>query len=53
MSNDAAKGFMVLAAKALGIDKELIREMMVEMHYQMDSHTDMEAEQALMVGVEL
>lgn len=52
MTNDAAIGFMILAAKELGMDKDVIRKLMIEIHYQMDVHTDMEAEQALMVGAE-
>lgn len=45
MNNSAAIGYMILAAKALGLDKKTIEQLDAAMTYHMDIHTEHEAEQ--------
>lgn len=46
MTNDAAIGYMILAAKDLGLDKEVISQLEENMKYFMDVKTESEAEKA-------
>lgn len=46
MNNSSAIGYMILAAKALKLDKELTRKLEREMLAQMDLHTIEEAADA-------
>jgi len=44
MTNSEAIGYMILAAKALKLEKDLIKQLEAEMKYQMDMKTEQEAE---------
>lgn len=44
MNNGSAIGYMILAARALGIDKDIIKKLESEMTYQMDMKTEDQAE---------
>ena len=46
MSNDAAIGYMILAAQKLGMDPEQIRKLDSMMYAMMDMKTEDEAEEA-------
>jgi hypothetical protein len=46
MNNESALGYMILAAKELKLDKDIIKQLEAEMKYQMDMYTESEAEQA-------
>jgi len=46
MTNSAAIGYMILAAKRLEIDFQTIKQLQFEMYEQMDEHTEKEAEDA-------
>jgi predicted solute-binding protein len=46
MTNAAAIGYMILAAKKMGMDEEKIKELATRMYYRMDEHTEEEAEEA-------
>ena len=45
MNNSAAIGYMILAAKALGLDKKTIRTLESAMRSKMDIFTEDEAEE--------
>ena len=45
MTNAAAIGYMILAAKDLKLDKEVIRQLESNMKYFMDMRTEEEAEE--------
>lgn len=44
MTNGAAIGYMILAAKAMGLDEDTIKRIEAGMTYQMDMKTEDEAE---------
>ena len=44
MTNEAAIGYMILAAKDLDLNKEIIRQLEQNMKYFMDRKTEEEAE---------
>lgn len=46
MTNEAAIGYMILAAKDLRLDKEIISQLVENMRYFMDVDTESEAEKA-------
>ena len=46
MTNEAAIGYMILAAKDLGLDKKVINQLEDNMKYFMDLKTVSEAEKA-------
>lgn len=45
MTNAAAIGYMILAAKDLNLNKEIIRQLESNMSYFMDMRTEEEAEE--------
>jgi len=45
MTNAAAIGYMILAAKALKLDKETIKQLEANMEHFMDMRTEEEAEE--------
>lgn len=45
MTNDAVKGYVILAMKELGYSKDKIEEVIEELHYTFDTTTEYEAEQ--------
>ena len=45
MTNAAAIGYMIRAAKQAGLDHDIIKELEALMNEQMDFHTEEEAEQ--------
>jgi len=44
MTNSQAIGYMILAARTLDLDREVIKQLEAEMKYQMDMKTEQEAE---------
>lgn len=48
MNNSQAIGYMIMAAKSLGMDDKTVKELESEMAYQMDMHAEEEAEQVYM-----
>lgn len=44
MSNDSAKGFVVIAMRNLGYEKEDIEKVIDELHYTFDTVTNEQAE---------
>lgn len=46
MTYKEAIGYMILAAKVLNIDKEVIEQIETEMQYQIETKTDEEAREA-------
>ncbi len=45
MTNDAAKGYVILAMKELGYNRDKIEEVLDELHYTFDTTSETEAEQ--------
>lgn len=45
MTNDAVRGYVILAMKELGYNKEKIEEVIDELHYTFDTVSVYEAEQ--------
>lgn len=45
MSNDSARGYVVLTLKTLGYKEEEIEKVLCELHLQFDTITEYEAEQ--------
>lgn len=43
MNNSAAIGYMIMAAKSLGLDKKTINQLEASMKYHMDMRTEDEA----------
>ncbi len=46
MTNETAIGYMILAARSLGIDQKMINDLEEEMAEMMDLKTESEAEKA-------
>ncbi len=44
MTNESAKGYIILALKKLGYKKEEIEKILDELYYQFDTVTEYEAE---------
>ena len=44
MNNGAAMGYMIMAAKSMGLDEDTIKTLEAGMNYKMDMHTEEEAE---------
>jgi uncharacterized membrane protein YqiK len=50
MTNNAAVGYMIMSAKALKIDQEMIEALELVMEEMMDLYTESEAEEVYRTG---